>query len=111
MPFGLKNVGETYQRMATTLLHDMMHNEVKVYVDDMIVKSNDRAGHIIKLRKFFERIKEYRLRLNPQKCTFGVTTGNLLGFFVTPQTQKGPKHEKRNSKVPMYFSFLTNQSR
>ena len=58
-----------------------------------------------------ERIKEYRLRLNPQKCTFGVTTGNLLGFFVTPQTQNGPKHEKRNSKVPMYFSFLTNQSR
>ena len=39
MPFGLKNVRATYQRMATTLLHDMMHNEVEVYVDDMIVKS------------------------------------------------------------------------
>ena len=65
MPFGLKNTGATYQRMATTLLHDMMHNEVKVYVDDMIVKSKDRKGHIVNLRKFFERIKEYRLRLNP----------------------------------------------
>ena len=39
MSFGLKNVRATYQRMATTLLHDMMHNEVEVYVDDMIVKS------------------------------------------------------------------------
>jgi len=65
MPFGLKNVGATYQRMVTALLHDMMHNEVEVYVDDMIVKFKDRGGHIIKLRKFFETIKEYRLRLNP----------------------------------------------
>ena len=37
MPFRLKNTGATYQRMATTLLHDMMHNEVEVYVDDMII--------------------------------------------------------------------------
>ena len=44
MPFCLKNVGATYQRMATTLLHDMMHNEVEMYVDDMIVKSKDRGS-------------------------------------------------------------------
>jgi len=43
----------------------MMHNEVEVYVDDVIVKSKEREGHIINLRKFFERIKEYKLRLNP----------------------------------------------
>ena len=46
------------------------------------MKSKDREGHIFNLRKFFERIKEYRLRLNPQKCTFGVTVGKLLGFLV-----------------------------
>ena len=68
--------------MAIALLHDMMHNEVDVYVDDMIVKSKDREGHIANLRKLFERIKEYRLRLNPQKCTFGITMGNLLGFMA-----------------------------
>ena len=73
----------TYQRMATTLLHNMMHNKVEVYVDDMIVKSKDRESHTINLRKFFERIKEYRLRLNPQKCTFRVTTEKLLGFLVS----------------------------
>ena len=82
MLFRLKNARATYQRMATALLHDMMHNEVEVYVDDMIVKSKDKEGHIINLRKFFERVKEYRLRLNPQKCTFGVTIGKLLGFLV-----------------------------
>ena len=50
--------------MAITLVHDMIHNEVEVYVDNMIVKSKDREGHITNL-KFFERIKEYKFRLNP----------------------------------------------
>ena len=65
MQFGLKNAGATYQRMATALLHDMMPNEVDVFFDNMIVKSNDRESHISYLRKFFEKIKEYRLRLKP----------------------------------------------
>ena len=65
IPFELKNASANYQRMAITLLHDMMHNEVEAYVDDMIMKYKERGGHIVNLRKFFERIKEYRLRLNP----------------------------------------------
>ena len=50
---------------------------------NMIVKFKEKEGHIINLRKFFERIKEYRLRLNPHKCTFGVTAGKLLAFLVS----------------------------
>ena len=73
----------TYQRAATTLLHDLIHKEVEVYVDDMIMKSKDREGHIPALRKFFERIRFYKLQLNPKKCTFGVTSGKLLGFMVS----------------------------
>ena len=65
MQFGLKNAGATYQRMATALLHDMMPNEVDMFFDNMIVKSKDRESHISYLRKFFEKIKEYRLRLKP----------------------------------------------
>ena len=61
MPFGLKNARATYQRMATALLHDTMHNEVNVYVDDMIVKSKDRGNHTINLRNFFEWIKSIGL--------------------------------------------------
>ena len=83
MPFGLKNASATYQRIATALLHDMMLNEVEVYVDDIIVKSKDRGGHITNLGKLFKRIKEYRLRLNPLKCIFGVTARKLLGFLVS----------------------------
>ena len=83
MPFGLKNVGATYQRAATTLFHDMMHRDVKVYVDDMIVKSCDRAYHWAILERFFQRIKCFRLRLNPKKCTFGVTYRKLLGYMIS----------------------------
>ena len=56
MPFGLKNAGATYQRAATTILHDLIHIEVEVYVDDMIVKSKEREGHYNALQKFFQRI-------------------------------------------------------
>ena len=59
MSFGLKNAGATYQKMAIALLHDMVHNEVEMYVDDMIIKTKEREGHIINLRKFFKRIKYY----------------------------------------------------
>ena len=49
MPFRLKNVGATYQRFSPTLFHDMMHRDVEVYVDDMIMKSRDRADHLAAL--------------------------------------------------------------
>ena len=56
MLFGLKNVGATYQRAGTTLFHDIMHQDVKVYVDDMLVKSQGRVDHLVALKGFFERI-------------------------------------------------------
>ena len=61
----------------------MMHQDVEVYVDNMIVKSRDRPDHLAALERFFERIKQFRLRLNPKKCTFRVTSGKLLGYMVS----------------------------
>ena len=81
--FGLKNARATYQRVAATLFHDMMHRDVEVYVDDIIVKSRDRSNHLAALERFFERIRQFRLRLNPKKCTFRVTFGKLLGYMVS----------------------------
>ena len=79
---GLKNARAFYQRVATTIFHDMMHRDVEVYLDDMIVKSRDRADHLVALERFLKRIKQFKLRLNPKKCTFGVTSGKLLGYMV-----------------------------
>ena len=88
MSFGLKNVEATYQRAATTLFHDMMHRDVEVYIDDMIVKSRDRAYHLAALERFFERIKQFKLRLNSKKCTFGVTSRKLLEYMVSERGLK-----------------------
>ena len=77
LQFGLKNAGATYHRAATTLFNDMMHRNVEVYVDDMIVKSCDMEDHGAALECFFQRIRCFRLRLNPKKCTFKVTYGKL----------------------------------
>ena len=84
MPFGLKNAGATYQRMATTLFHDMIHKGLEVYVDDMVIMTKTQEEHAEMLEKFFVRVKQYNLRLNPKKCVFGVTKGKLLGFVVGP---------------------------
>ena len=66
-----------------TLFHDLMHKEIEVYVDDMISKSHTEEGHVGDLLKLFQRLRKYSLCLNPNKCTFGVQSGKLLGFIVS----------------------------
>ncbi|XP_070039643.1 uncharacterized protein [Nicotiana tomentosiformis] len=83
LPFGLKNAGETYMRSMTTIFHDMMHKEIKVYVDDVIIKSKTQADHVRDLKKIFKRLRRYDLKLNPFKCAFGVPFGKLLDFIVS----------------------------
>ena len=83
MPFGLKNVGATYMRAMTTLFHDMIHKEIEVYVDDVIIKSKESSNHLEDLRKFFARLRKYNLKLNSAKCVFGVPAGKLLGLTVS----------------------------
>ena len=83
MPFGLKNAGATYMRAMTTVFHDMIHKEIEVYVDDVIIKSKHQSDHVRDLRKFFQRLRRYNLKLNPAKCAFGVPSRKLLGFIVS----------------------------
>ena len=65
-----------------TLFHDMMHKEIEVYVDDLIAKSWKGESYMENFQKLFERLRKFRLKLNPVKCTFGATFGKLLGFIV-----------------------------
>ena len=83
MPFDLKKAGATYQRAMVTLFHDMMQKEIEVYVDDLIAKSRKDESHVENLRKLFERLSKFRLKLNPAKCTFGATFKKLMGFIVS----------------------------
>nr|KYP74061.1 Retrotransposable element Tf2 [Cajanus cajan] len=82
MPFILKNAGATYQRAIVTLFHNIIHKEVEVYVDDIIAKLKSENDHFIHLRKLFNRLRKYKLKLNPAKCTFRVRSRKLLRFIV-----------------------------
>ena len=66
-----------------TLFHDMMHKEIEVYIDDMIGKSQGENDHVVNLKKLFERLRKFQLKLNPTKCTFEATFRKLLGFVVS----------------------------
>ncbi|XP_019416411.1 PREDICTED: uncharacterized protein LOC109327701 [Lupinus angustifolius] len=64
------------------LFHDIMHKKVEVYFDDIISKSKEGGSPIAVLRKLFERLRKYQMKLNPEKCTFGPSSGNMLGFVA-----------------------------
>lgn len=83
MPFGLKNAGATYQHAMTTIFHEMMHTFMEDYVDDILVKSYTREGHLEILSKIFTRLDKFNVKLNPKKCVFGVTSAKLLGYIVS----------------------------
>ena len=100
MPFGFKNASATYQRVTTTIFHDMMHKEIEDYVDDIVVKSKATENHFHVLRKVFERCRLYKLHMNPLKCAFGVSTGKCLGFLV-PQQRIDVDHSKAQAIATM----------
>ncbi|KAL0433306.1 UNVERIFIED_CONTAM: Transposon Tf2-12 polyprotein, partial [Sesamum latifolium] len=63
-------------------LDDMLHKNIECYVDDLVVKSKKQEDHLYELRKVFERLRRYQLKMNPSKCAFGVTSGKFLAFIV-----------------------------
>ena len=65
MPFGLKNAGATYQRAMIAMFHDFIHKIVEVYVDDILIKSKSKEGHVQDLKVAFERMRQYKLRVKP----------------------------------------------
>ena len=83
MPFGLKNVGATYQRMMTRMFEPQLGQNIEIYIDDMVVKSKVESNHVSDLGNIFEILRRHKLRLNASKCSFGVGSGKFLGYIVT----------------------------
>ena len=83
MPFGLKNAGATYQRCMQACLKDQIGRNVQVYVDDIVIKTKEARTLIDDLRETFDNLDRYRIKLNPEKCAFGVPSGQLLGYFIS----------------------------
>ena len=83
MPFGLKNVGATYQRLMKKMFAQQIGRNVQIYVDDMLVKSRREEDHLEDLKETFNTLRSYNMKLNLGKCAFGVTTGKFLGFMMS----------------------------
>ncbi|PKA50043.1 RNA-directed DNA polymerase like [Apostasia shenzhenica] len=83
MPFGLKNVGATYQRMIDAVFKDQRGRNLETYVNDILVKIKTLEEHFNDLRETLDTLRRFNLKLNPAKCTFGAASGKFLGYLAS----------------------------
>jgi len=83
VPFGLKNVGVTYQRLMDRILSPMLGRNIQAYVDDMVVTSEKEDQRVADLKELFATIARHNLKLNLEKYVFDVEAQNFLGCLLT----------------------------
>lgn len=83
MPFGLKNVGATYQRLVNKMFREQIRRNMEVYIDDMFVNSVLPFDHSHDLQETLKTLRQYGMKLNPMKGAFGVSSEKFLGFMVS----------------------------
>nr|KYP74139.1 Uncharacterized protein K02A2.6 [Cajanus cajan] len=94
------NVGVTYQRLMDKVFQRQIGSNIEIYVDDMVVKSNSMTKHIADLGEIFGELRKHKMRLNPEKCTFGVKGGKFLGFMLSARGIKA-KQDKCKAVIDM----------
>ena len=70
-------------RMIQKCLPDHISRNVEAYIDDIVVKSRKGSDLLTDLAETSANLRRYDIKLNPAKCSFGVPSGKLLGFFVS----------------------------
>jgi hypothetical protein len=85
MPEGLKNAGSTFSCLTKRVLESQVGHNIFTYVDDIVFASKNKEDHLADLAETFANMRDARLRLNPEKCVFGVHQGKILGYLVSHQ--------------------------
>ena len=75
MTFDLKNAGATFQRAMNYIFHKLIGRIVEIYIDDVVVKYKGYKEHLADLRETLECTRKHGLKMNPNKCAFGVSAG------------------------------------
>lgn len=83
MPFGLKIVRATYQRLMDMMFTSQIRRNLEVYVYDMVIKTPEEKSHVRDIEETLKSIRKFDTRLNPDKCTSIVQAGKFLGFMLT----------------------------
>lgn len=79
MPFGLNNVGETYQRLMDKVFGNHIVRNAEVYVYEMVIKSHNEAALLHDIEETFQTLTRAQMKLNLGKCTLGVEEVQFLG--------------------------------
>jgi hypothetical protein len=83
IPFGLKSAGATYQTGIQWCLYSQLGRNTESYVDDVVVKTREEEGLIFDLAETFNNLRKFKMKINPEKCTFDVPSGKLLEYMVS----------------------------
>ena len=113
MPFGLTNSPGTFQRFMQKTMADILYKFVVVYLDDFLIFSSTFEDHLNHLRQFFERIRQFNLRLGIEKCRFLCSEVKYLGHLINgdgikpdPDKIKAVEDFKTPKSVKDIQSFL-----
>ena len=100
MPFGLKNAPATFQTLMNTLFHDFINRFMVVYLDDINIYSKTVEEHLLHLTMVLEKLKQAKLKINPDKSVFLKEEIKYLGFVISAEGLKGdPEHERKAMEV------------
>ncbi|GFU86747.1 hypothetical protein TNCV_2731801 [Trichonephila clavipes] len=102
MQFGLCNASSTFQRFIDEVTRDLPF--VYAFVDDLLVASDNEPQHLEHLEILFSKLKEYGLCINVEKCQFGQSTIEFLGFKLS-----GEGIEPLPDRVKCILNFLNQQ--
>jgi hypothetical protein len=83
IPFGLKNAGATFQRCMRHVFGELIGRIIEAYVNDIVVKSKKTGDLVPDLTEVFVKLRQHGVKLNPEKCVFGVPRGMLLRLVVS----------------------------
>nr|GEV33300.1 reverse transcriptase domain-containing protein [Tanacetum cinerariifolium] len=114
MPFGLKNAGATYQRLMDRAFENQMGRNIKVYVDELVVKSHTEAKMVRDIEETFQTLRKINMKLNPKKMLIRVSRRSIPGTTEAEQAFQQLKQHlsalpllaapKRQEELIMYLS-------
>ena len=84
MPFGLTNAPVTFQNFMNDIFHDLTDNFVVVYLNDILIYSNDEQEHVGHVCEVLQRLRANDLHAKPEKCSFHVDSVEYLGVIISP---------------------------
>jgi len=84
VPFGLTNAPAAFQAYINRALSDLVDRICVVYLDDILIYSRTTEDHIEHVKAVLDRLREYKLFVNLDKCEFHTQRTEYLGYIVTP---------------------------